>query len=93
MGIWIKETDVLIEVEDVGMGKTLDIFGKRDDLLEVLILRRGEDRVIDDYAVDRAVGIGGYDGFFEEWWSGGLECEVDATIDEFSKGNLRFCDA
>jgi hypothetical protein len=54
----IQEANVLVHVEDVAVGEALDVLVDGHDLLQVLVLSRAEDGVVDDYAVDLGVGVG-----------------------------------
>ena len=55
----VQEPDVLVHVEDVAVAEPFDVFVHVDDLLQVLVLAVVEDWVVDDYAVDVRVGVGG----------------------------------
>lgn len=59
LGLGVQEADVLVHVEDVAVAEAFNIFVHVDDLLEVLVLAVVEDRVVDYYAVDVGVGVGG----------------------------------
>ena len=61
----VQEADVLIHVEDVLMGQTLDVLFQGDDVLQVLVLAGVVDGVVDDDAVVERVGVCGQDGFFD----------------------------
>jgi hypothetical protein len=55
----------LVHVEDVAVGEALDVFIEGDELLDVAVLAtRGEDRVVDDDAINSAVVVRGDDGIF-----------------------------
>ena len=63
------------------MGEALDVLVDGHDLLEVLILTRSKDGVIDDYAVDFWVGVGVNDGVFEEFAVDFSQLEIEATFE------------
>lgn len=64
----VEEARVLVEVEDVRVPEPLDVLGRCDDVLQVLVLPRVEDGVVDDDAVDGGVSVCGdervFDGLF-----------------------------
>lgn len=62
------------------MGEALDIFVDGDDLLQVLVLAVAEDRVVDDYAIDRVVVVGFDEGVFEGLAVDFAELEGEATV-------------
>jgi hypothetical protein len=76
----VEEADVLVHVEDVTMGETLDIFVNGDNLLEVLVLSTAEDGVVDDYAVDGGVVVRFDEAVFEEFAIDFAEVECKPTI-------------
>lgn len=76
----VEEPYVLVHVEDVAVGKALDVLGERDKLLDVLVLPRVEDRVVDYYAVDGGIRVGGEDGIFELFAIDGAELELEAAF-------------
>lgn len=59
LGLRVQEADVLVHVEDVAVAEAFDVFVHIDDLLQVLVLAVVEDGVVDYYAVDVGVGVGG----------------------------------
>jgi len=65
LGLGVQKAHILVHVEDVAVAEAFDVFVHIDDLLQVLVLAVVEDGVVDDDAVDFAVGIGGEDGFFD----------------------------
>jgi hypothetical protein len=75
----VEEADVLVEVEDVAVGETFDVFVESDKLLDVAILGGAEDGVVDEDAVDGGVGVGGLDGVFEFVLGDGLKIKREAA--------------
>ncbi len=77
----IEEADVLVHVEHVCVGETLDVLGWGDELLDIVVLARGrgEDGVVDYYAVDGGVGVGGEDGFFDVFFGDGADFEEESA--------------
>jgi aromatic ring-cleaving dioxygenase len=76
----VQEADVLVHVEDVAVGEALDVLVDGHNLLQVLVLARTEDGVVDYYAVDLWVGIGVEDGVFEFFAIDFSELEIEATM-------------
>lgn len=62
------------------MREAFDVFVDGDDLLEVLVLARAEDGVVDYYAVDGGVGVGVEEGVFEVVAGGFAQFEGEATV-------------
>jgi hypothetical protein len=62
------------------MRKPFDIFGQRYDLLQILVLPRAEDGVVDYYAVDFGVVVRVDEGVFEELAIDFAELECEATM-------------
>lgn len=60
----VEVADILVHVEDISMTETFDIFGYIDDLLQVLVLSRVEDWVVDYHSINVLVGVGGDYGVF-----------------------------
>ena len=61
----IKETDVLVHVEDVPMTKTLDVLAHIYDLLQILVLAIVEDGIVDNDTVDISIVVGGDNSLFD----------------------------
>jgi hypothetical protein len=76
----VEEADVLVHVEDVAVAEPLDVFADVDDLLQVLVLAVVEDGVVDDYAVDGGVGVGGQNGAFDVFFGDVAARVLEATI-------------
>ena len=76
----VQESDVLVHVEDVAVAEPFDVFVHVHDLLQVLVLAVVEDRVVDDYAVDVWVDVGGEDGFFDGVAGDVAEGVAEATV-------------
>lgn len=74
------------------MTQPFDVLGYIHDLLQVLVLTVVEDGIINDYAVDIVVGVGGQDGFFDFFFvdvaAGVLEttaCALKSKLDHPGK--------
>ena len=80
VGWRVEEASVLVHVEDVFVGQTFDVFGKRDQFFDVRVLTRGVYWVVDYYAVDAWVGVCGQDCFFYFVFGDYFQVEVKATI-------------
>lgn len=80
-GLRVQETDVLVEIEDVGVGEAFYVLLKGDSLPEVGVAGwgLGKDGVVDYYAVDMGGGICAEDCGFEVLRGGGMKGEEDAT--------------
>lgn len=70
----------MVHVENVAVREALDVLVDGDDLLQVLVLARAEDGVVDYYAVDGGVGVGVEECVFELVAVGFAEGEGEATV-------------
>lgn len=75
----VEEADVLVQIEDVLVRKAFDVFGDRDDLLQVLVLAVAVDWIVDYYAVDVVVGVGLDQCLFDAVFGYGQEGVVEAA--------------
>jgi len=75
----VEEADVLVHVEDIAVREAFDIFAKGDKLLDILILARGEDGVVDYDSVYFVVRVGLNDAVFEVLFFDFAEVELKTT--------------
>lgn len=80
LGLGIKETNVLVHVENVTVAQTLYILIYVDNLLQVLVLAVVENGVVYDDAVDIGIGIGSEDSLLEIIAGNFTEGVAEATV-------------
>ena len=78
--VWIEETDVLVEIEDVAMGQAFDVLRNGHDVAEVVVLLAVEDWVVDDYAIDACIRVCCEDGIFDVIASDPAKFEGEAAV-------------